>query len=250
VTLGEIARFDRNAVLAPAVVNAMLDSLAARGPALKGALTEARAGRYSAAALEALTSGDQTAASFLRGLDLYAKGQIDQAATQLNLAAGPRREFFPAGLLLGAAYAEAGRDRDAAGVWQMTIGTEQRPSAVYGLFADARFRDGQPQSVVDVLAPAYSRTPTDDVIARRLAMAYMVLGQYSEALPVLDGFLSRNPADQDGLFAAIMASYEVHTRAKSVPGAQERAKLARYGDAYKGPQDALVTRYLRALEVR
>ena len=36
---------------------------------MKGPLAEARAGRYGSAAVEALTSGDQEVAAFLKGLD-------------------------------------------------------------------------------------------------------------------------------------------------------------------------------------
>ena len=84
------------------VLGPMLDQVEKRSPALKDALVEARAGRYGAAAIEALGAGDQTAATFLKGVDLYAKGQLDQAVIQLALAAGPRRDFFPAAFFLGA----------------------------------------------------------------------------------------------------------------------------------------------------
>ena len=96
----------------------MLDMVEKRSATLKDAMVEARAGRYGPAALEALTTGDQATAAFLRGLDLFGKGQLDQAATQLQLAAGPRRDFFPAAFYLGAIYASVGRDRDAAGLQQ------------------------------------------------------------------------------------------------------------------------------------
>src|SRR5205814_1997074 len=46
-----VATFDRNAVLQPALVSGMLDSIAAASPSLKSAVTEARAGRYGSAAL-------------------------------------------------------------------------------------------------------------------------------------------------------------------------------------------------------
>ena len=233
VKLGEIAKFDRSAVVAPAVVNGMLETIAARGPAVKDALTEARAGRYGAAALEALTAGDQTVAQFMRGLEFYLKGQLDQAATQLNLAAGPRREFFPASFFLGAAYAESGRDRDAAGVWQLAMGSEPRPSAAYWLLADARFRGGQPDAVIEVLKPAYDRAPKDDQIARRLGLAYVVTSRFAEAIPVLDGYLSRNGTDQDVLFASIYSHYEAMTRAKTLLPEADRAKLKKYASAYK-----------------
>jgi tetratricopeptide (TPR) repeat protein len=178
------------------------------------------------------------------------KGQLDQAATQLHLAAGPRREFFPAALYLGAAYAEAGKDQEAAGVWQLALGSEPRPGAAYTLLADARFRSGQPQAVIDILKPAYDRDADDAQISRRLGFAYVVTGRFADAVPVLDRYLTRNAADQDALFAAVLSQYEMHTRAKTLATEADRAKLKRYASAYKGPQQALVARYLQSLSVR
>lgn len=246
---GTLPAFDRQAVLQRDLVTSMLDTVERRGASLKDAVVEARAGRYGPAALEALGAGDQTAAAFLRGLDLYAKGQLDQAVTQLNIAAGTRREFFPAALLLGASLAAAGRDRDAAGVWQMAIGTEARPTLVYTMVADARLRDGQPQSAIDILKPAYDRQPGDDEVGRRLAVAYVLTSRYADALPVLDAYLSRHATDQDLLLAAIVANYEVARGGQVLPES-DLAKLRRYGAAYKGPDGALVTKYLQALQAR
>jgi VWFA-related protein len=242
-----VAVFDRNAVLQPALINSMLDSIASRSPSLKSAMTEARAGRYAPAALEALTAGDQQAAAFLKGLDLYAKGQIDQAATQLNIAAGPRREFYPAALLLGACFAAGGRDRDAAGIWQMALGTEERPLVAYTMLADARMRGGQADAVVTVLKPAYASHPTDDELGKRLAIAYMMTAAFGEALPILDGYLTRHPADADALFAAVLAQYQVSLVTGAELSAADRAKLLKYGKAYKGPQEPLLAKYLSSL---
>jgi VWFA-related protein len=244
-----VATFDRNAVLQPALVNGMLDSVAARSPSLKDAMVEARAGRYAPAALEALTVGDQQAAAFLKGLDLYAKGQIDQAATQLNIAAGPRREFYPAAFFLGACFAAGGRDRDAAGIWQMALGTEQRPPIAYTLLADARMRGGQPDAVVAVLKPAYAQRPTDDELAKRLALAYMLTAAYGDALPILDSYLTRHPADADALFAAVLSQYQVASTTGAELSTADRAKLLKYGKAYKGPQQPLLAKYLSSLGV-
>jgi thioredoxin-like negative regulator of GroEL len=221
--------------------------VAKTSPALKGPLAEARAGRYGAAALEALTTGDQTAAAFFKGLDWYSKGQLNEAATQLQLAAGPRREFFPAAFYLGATFAAAGRDRDAAGVWQLAIGKEQRPTVFYLMLADARLRDGQSDSVVDVLKPAYDRNPADDEIAQRLASAYLMNGRYAESLPVLDGYLTRHPTEQVALFAAVFAQYHVTTREKLAVSAADQAKLARYVRAYQGPYQPLLAKYLEIM---
>lgn len=241
--------FDRAAVLEPDLLGAMLDIAEQRAPALKEVLADARAGRYGAAALDALAEGDQTTAAFLRGLEFFTRGQLDQAATQLDIASGTRREFFPAAFYLGAAFAAAGRDRDAAGIWQLALGAEPRPIAVYLMVADARMRDGQAQSAIDILKPAYEREPGNDDIGRRLGVAYMLTGRYSEAVPVLDGYLARHAADQELLLAAIIAQYEVARAGQSLSNL-DRAKLRRYATAYRGEHHALVEKYLDTLQVR
>jgi tetratricopeptide (TPR) repeat protein len=179
---------------------------------------------------------------------LFVKGQLEQAATQFQAAAGPRREYFPAAFYLGACLASVGRDRDAAGVWQLAMGKEPRPSIAYTMFADARLREGQAASVVDVLRPALERTPDDLQIAKRLALAYILTGKYAEAVPVLETYLAKNPSDADALFSIVMAQYEVTTRAGVSLSDAERAKLTKYARAYKGPQQALISKYLVALQ--
>jgi VWFA-related protein len=244
---GTLPKFDRAAVLAPELVAAMLDITERRAPALKEALAEARAGRYGPAALEALAAGDQTTAAFLRGLDLFTKGQLDQAATQLDIASGPRREFFPAAFYLGAVFASVGRDRDAAGIWQLALGSDARPGLIYPMLADARMRDGQALSAIDILRPAYDRLPDDDDIGRRLAMAYVLTGRYGEAAPVFDRYLTRHGTDQDALLAAIVAHYEI-ARTGQLLSTADRAKLRGYATAYRGEHQALVEKYLQAME--
>ena len=241
--------FDRKAALAGDVLGPLLDLAEKRAPAPKDVMAEARAGRYGTAALDALSEGDQTMAAFLRGLDLFTKGQLDQALTQLDLASGPRREFFPAAFYLGAVFAAAGRDREAAGTWQLALGQEARPAAIYPMIADARMRDGQPASAIDILKPAYDRAPANDDIGRRLGFAYVLTGRFAEAVPVLDGYLTRHANDEDALLAAIVAHYEVARGGQLLSNA-DRAKLRRYATAYRGPQRALVDKYLETLQVR
>jgi VWFA-related protein len=241
-----LPKFDSAAVLKPEVLGTMLDMVERRSPDLKEAVAAARAGRYGPAALEAFSAGDQTAASFLRGIDFYAKGQVDQAATQLSISAGPRREFFPAAFYLGALFAAAGRDQDAAGVWQLALGTEPRPPAVYMMAADARLRTGQATSAIDILKPAYQRDPANEEISRRLAMAYSMTGRHADALPVLDSYLDRRPTDQEMLFAAIVAQYEV-ARGGQALSSVDRTKLRKYSAAYRGPNQPLVDKYLETI---
>jgi tetratricopeptide (TPR) repeat protein len=246
---GTLPKFDRAMALRPDVVSAMFDLVEKRSPALKEAVAVARAGRYGAGALEALSAGDQTVASFLKGLDLFTQGQLDEAATQLHISAGERRDFFPAAFYLGAAFAAAGRDRDAAGIWQLALGSEPRPAAVYAMVADARLRGGQPTSAIDILKPAFDRHPADSDLAKRLGIAYVLVGSYAEAVPVLDAYLTREPSDQDALLAAVVAQYET-ARAGQTLSNVDRAKLRKYSAAYKGPEQALVDKYLTTLQVR
>jgi VWFA-related protein len=247
---GSVAKFDRQATLQRDLVQGMLDAVEKRSPALKGSVAEARAGRYGAAALEALTSGEDQAAAFFKGLEWYMKGQLNEAATQLALAAGPRRDFYPAAFYLGAVYAAAGRDRDAAGVWQMALGQEPRPALAYTLLADARLRDGQPDSVIDVLKAAYARSPADDEMGQRLMAAYLMTGRYQEAQPVLEQHLTRHPSDQRALFAAVFTQYHVVTRERLAVSQADQARLAKYVQAYTGPYRGLLAKYLQIMRGR
>jgi len=244
-----LPKFDAAGATKGELLTQMLDMVEKRSPTLKDAMVEARAGRYGTGALEALTAGDQSVAAFLRGLDLFGKGQLDQAATQLQLAAGPRRDFFPAAFYLGAIYASVGRDRDAAGVWQMALGAEPRPAVVYTMVADARLRDGQPGSAIEILKPAYERDPANDEVGRRLAIAYAMTGRFAEALPAADKYLERHPTDQDMLLAAITSQYELF-RSGQVLSNIDRAKMRKYSLAYKGADRALIDKYVTTMEAR
>ncbi len=244
---GNVGRFDPKVMLQRDLLNGMIDAVLKRSPELKGPVADAKAGRYGAAALDALVAGDQVAAAFFKGLEWFTKGQLNEAVTQLALAAGPRRDFFPAAFYLGAAYAAGGRDREAAGIWQLALGTEPRPVVAYLVLADARLRDGQADSVVDVLKMAQERNPTDVDINQRLTAAYLMTGRYAEALPVLDKYLTQHPEDQVALFAAVYAQYHVITREKLALSQPEQAKMARYVRAYTGPYQPLLAKYLEIM---
>jgi VWFA-related protein len=241
--------FDRQAVLGKEFVMGFLDIVERRSAALKDAMVEARAGRYGMGAVEALGAGDQTAAAFLKGLDLFTKGEWAQAVTQLQIAAGDRREFFPAAFYLGATFAAVGRDRDAAGVWQIALTGEPKPAVVYAMAADARLRDGQAQAAIDILKPAYEREPGNPELARRLAMAYMLVQRYADAAPILDATLVKNAADQEALVASIVAHYEL-VRAGGVVAQADLTKLRRYVGLYQGADRALLDKYVQAIEGR
>jgi len=226
-------------------MGAMLDLVEAARPSLKAALAEARAGGWGAAARAAFEAGEQEAATLLRGIELLGRGEVDAAAKLFEAAAGPRRQFFPAAFYLGACFAAAGRDREAAGIWQHAIGSTPRPPVVYPFVADARLRDGQPGAAADVLRSAHERWPDDGAIGRRLGLALALSGRLGEARPVLDAYLARHPQDQDALLAAVAAWYDLAREGGL--SEEDRAKVERYSAAYRGPQQALVAAYLEAI---
>ena len=115
------------------------------------------------------------------------------------------------------------------------------------LFADARFRDQQPGSVIAILKPAYDRSPADDAIAHRLATAYLLTEEYMDAIPVIDAYLSRNASSQEMLFAAVFAQYQVSSRDRVPLSTADLDKLARYVRAYRGAEAPLLQRYLESI---
>jgi predicted Zn-dependent protease len=131
----------------------------------------------------------------------------------------------------------------------MALGSEQRAPIAYTLLADARMRGGQPDAVVTILKPAYAQRPTDDELGKRLAVAYIFTAAFSEALPILDGYLTRHPTDADVLFAAVLAQYQVARTTGAELTTADRAKLLKYVRSYKGPQEALLAKYLSSLGV-
>ena len=80
-------------------------------------------------------------------------------------------------------------------------------------------------------------------------MAYSMTGRHADALPVLDNYLTRNPTDQEMLFAAIVAQYEVARGGQPLSNI-DRAKLRKYSAAYRGSNQALVEKYLATINAK
>ena len=51
--------------------------------------------------------------------------------------------------------------------------------------------------------------------------------RYADALPILDDYLVRHPTDQEALFAAVLAQYEITATAGVPLSNVARAKLAK-----------------------
>ena len=103
--LTNLPAVDRKELLEPGVMNAVLAAAERARPAARGALALARAGNLGPAALEALSTGDQTTAAFLRGVDFFSQGLMDRSIQQLQISMQQAPTFAPARLFLGAALA-------------------------------------------------------------------------------------------------------------------------------------------------
>ena len=238
------APFERNDLLKSDVVGFFMDVLDNGRPALKATTALVRSGKMEGTGLQALESGDQLAATFLRGLEHYSKGDLNQAATQFAAALRVAPDFAPASFYLGACYAAAGRDQDAATAWRRALLGPDKTSVEYAALGDALMRLGDPQQAVAPLFEAVTKWPDDDQVRRRLALAYAVIPRHKEALATIEPYLVKHPADQEALLIATHAIYASTVQGQVLLGDREdRERMEKYARAYavaKGPHAALV----------
>lgn len=249
------APFDRAWVLAAPRVASLLDLLAAtagaRRPAVQRAIARARQGDFAGTGRAAFDGGDQLAAAFLRGLELFAANQLDAAARQFQVASSIDPTFAPATVLLGACFAAAGRDREAISLWQRALGTDALGPLVAHLLADAWLRLGDPTSIVKHLHDGPTRWPDDDGLRRAVGLAQLALGRGDQGLATLEPYLDRHPSDQDVLFLVLRALYDAHAAQRPLTtAAGDAERFVRYAALYaqaRGPHLALVEKWRAAI---
>ena len=250
-----IDAFDKSAVLTPQVLSFFLERLtasaAADAAAFRPAIDSARAGKLDEA-LQGLkgTGDDRLAAVFLRGLVALSGGDLETAEARFSDALKMASECLPAAFYLGACYAAAGRDREAAGAWQTALITESNAPFVYTLLGDALLRLRDNEQAIDVLTEARTLWPASDDVGIRLATAQVQSGRHAEAMKILLPYVDAHPADADALFLALRALYETRAAKKAIETAEaDRARFTRYADAYaavKGPRQPLVDEWRKA----
>jgi len=181
---------------------------------------------------------------FLRGLELFAKGDFNQAATQLTNAQRLAPDFTPASFYLGACYAAAGNDREAANVWLKTVGGGSKSAVETAALGDALRRLGQHGDAVEPLTRAVSTFPADDGLRRSLAVAYALGQRERDAVVTIEPYLARHADDQEALLVAMHGIYAAHLAGQSVFGTDEdRTRMTTWSRAYaatKGAQRSVV----------
>lgn len=248
-------RLRREDALAPPILGYFVDDIAQSLPAAQSALrstfARAREGRLEGAALEALGAGDQVAAAFLRGLELFASGSIDEAAAQLRSTLQSGARLSAVWFYLGACHAAAGRDQQAAAFWRNMAIEDGSPPELHALVADLWLGLGDAAAALGPLEGAVSRWPEADGLRKRLGTAYAIAGRPSDALGVLDPYLHRVPDDHEVLGLAVQLLYGTHAAGAPVESPEaDAARARRYATAYVragGPDAALITRWADAI---
>jgi tetratricopeptide (TPR) repeat protein len=247
-------RFDRSSVLTPQVVGFFMERMnfGARGePNAAPAIEHATAGRFDDA-IKTLSGGEASLPSiFLSGLALYAKGDLEPAASKFRDTLRLDSEFFPAAFYLGSCYAAGGRDSEAVGAWQMSLVTESDAPFIYTLLGDALLRLHEVDHAVEILNEALAEWPDSDEVQIRLGIAYSMSGKRAEALDRFEAYLTKHPDDQERHFLALKTLYEAKAEGKPIRSKEEdRALFTKWAAAYaatKGPQQALVEQWQRAM---
>lgn len=247
-------RFDRASVLTPQVVGFFMERLdvAARGEVNPEPIVEyARAGRFDDA-VKALSTGTTTVpASFLSGLALYSRGELEPAAAKFRETLRLDSEFFPAAFYLGSCYAAGGRDLEAVGAWQLALVTESAAPFIFTLLGDALLRLREVDHALEILNEAAAQWPDNEEVQVRIGAAMAAAGKRADALLKIEPYLEKHPDDLERHFFALRLLYEARADGKPIRSTNEdRALFAKWAAAYaaaKGPQQAMVDQWQKAI---
>ncbi len=244
-----VPRFVTDTVLVPNVVRPFLDGLEdlhPPSPAVQAILEQARTGDFAAPAEPGATPDDEVSLAFIRGLGALQRGEMPQATAWFQQTLTGASDFLGAAFYLGAALAAQGRDKDAAGAWQMALLSEN-PAAVYPVLVDALLRMGDGRQALDLIEEAPSAWLFDNDRIRREATGLAMLGDYAGALPKLVELLDTKNDDQPLLFIAIQVMYKMHLEQGRLD-AHGKARFSGYVERHQklgGPDRAIVETWRR-----
>ena len=224
----------------------------ASDPSLAIAVESILDGRYDRVITNLVTADPKLlTTSFLRGLALFARGDLVPASEQFRAALDAAPDFLPAAFYLGACYAAGGSeqaDRNAAGAWQAALITDSDARIIYDVLGDALLRLEEGDEAAAILSEARGKWSDDDRFVPRLAAAEALRRNAKEALSLLDGHFVSHGDDSHALMLALRLLYEARSAGGRIFSASEDAERARrYADLYRatgGPSQALVDRWV------
>jgi VWFA-related protein len=256
--------FQRSQVLEPSVVGYFLDRLeqpsdasheqpgTARSvsAATSAALVSARAGRFDDLATVPAAADDAPSA-FLRGLGLYAKGDLESAARAFRDALRANPDLSGATFYLGACFAAGGRDKQAVGAWQTTLATEEGAPFVYALVTDAYTRLKDWPAAVELAEEAVATWPDDGAAQLRLARSLALAGRRADALAVIDRQHAARQGAADLFLLGMKVLYDAAADRRPIASpAEDRRRFEGYLRSYKavgGAEVAVAERWLELI---
>lgn len=246
--------FALDQVLAPQVMGAFLEQVAARpdatAPSVRELVERARTAGVGELSVSDALAKESAVAAFLRGLNLLASRQLEPAAQSFRTAMRASTDFYPAMVYLGACYAAGGKDSEAAGAWRTALIKEGEALPLHVLLIDAQLRLNRGDLALDSLERARSRWPADDGLKRRYVMGSLLAGRPVEGLQALDELVEQRLEDDTSLMAGLLVLYEAFESGRPVETPeQDRARMTRLADAYRargGPSQALIDTWIAA----
>jgi VWFA-related protein len=247
-------RFDVRQVLEPAVLNPFLDRLDAPGApplaaSVREALARAKQGAFDGS-FDKLPASGELAPTFLHGLALLSRGDIEQAANQFRATLRVSSDFFPAAFYLGACYGAGGRDTEAVGAWQTTLAGESDLRVAYVTLFDAFVRLHDWPQALDIGREALEHWPDETALQRRVAAAWWMTGEDEKALSLLRPYVARHSDDHEALFLAMRVMLQSRLRTADGGPRVDAQEFARYAQMYRaanGPRQPLVAVWERYL---
>jgi VWFA-related protein len=227
----QVGAFRPDQILTASLVGRALDSASEISESASSEATIAAetiaAGNLSALDTLAIPEADRSLlGSFLRGLALYRKGALEDAAAEFRAAVRSSPDFLAGILYLGACYASGGRTKEAVGAWQTSLIADDASPEIFALVADGYLRMGDVEAATDVLVEAGTKWPQDERFIVRSALARAAAGHPDDALTALSPALEEAADPALLTLAARLAIADVARR----PVAEQRDQLSKLQD--------------------
>jgi Flp pilus assembly protein TadD len=135
---------------------------------------------YSPAVAQPSASGDAKE-HLAQGKMLLSSGRVNEAITELSIAASLDPRLSEAHSLLGVAYDRKGMHDRAADAYDRAIKADPEDAQTLNNLGFSLYQNGNYRAAVDKLKKAARLAPTDQRILNNLALAQCRLGKYDDA---------------------------------------------------------------------
>ncbi len=240
-------------LLASAIVRAReLEESPLSGQATAAA-EQAAAGHLDTLDLTALGDDKSLTVTFLRGLEKYRTGKLEDAAKEFRASVRQSSDFLPGIFYLGACYAAGGRGREAVGAWQTSLVGDDSSPDVFQLLVDGFLRLGDTDAAISTLDEAAAKWPEDLRFVLRGALAEAAKDEPAEAYARLRPLLDRQEVDKEAFDLALRIALADLAMRKPGDDHDAVARLKELTEKYAQsgtPVPPVATRWLAYLAAR